>query len=58
MRRSLMKGHVLSESGFAKRGRRKVLRSRGPAGAAGRGDEVWLGRSGEHGGWGYIDKDR
>ena len=54
----LLKSHVMSESGLANRGSRKILRARDPTGAAGRGDEVWLGRSGEHGGWGYIDKDR
>jgi hypothetical protein len=44
--------HVMSESGLAKRDRRRVLRARGVADTAGCSDEVWPGRGGEYGGRG------
>jgi len=56
----LVKRHVMSESGLANRDRSKVLRARSVACGheAGCWDEAWLGRGGEYGGRGYIDRNR
>ena len=47
-----MKGHIMSESGLAKRDRRGVLQACSVGDMAGHSDELWPGGSGEYGGWG------
>jgi len=50
----MVKGDVMSESGLAEQGVRKVLRTPGVAGAVGCSDEVWPGSSRECGGGGTM----
>jgi len=51
-------GHVMSESGLAKRESRGVLWAHSAAHSGERGGEVWLGRGSEYGGCGDVDGDQ